>query len=96
MQTFNVTFCIVTEESAKYGDFSESGYISENGTLRDAISDVLQSSNTTDTRDIEAGDRWLSVNNGMDWISGEYETRSLHRPNGVTDSSWSRICRLVV
>ena len=95
MKTFNVTFEIVTEDSAEYGDFAESGVISENGTLRDAISDVMQSSNTIDTRDIEAGDRWFSVNNGLDWISGKYETRSLHRPANVTDSSWSRICKLV-
>lgn len=38
---FNVTYDIVTEESAAEGDVAESGFVSEDSTLRDAMHDVF-------------------------------------------------------
>ena len=93
---FDVTFEIVTEDSAACGDTSEAGNISENSCLRDAIADFRATrTNTVDGYSIQAGDRWITVQNGMDWINGEYESRSLHRPANCTDSSWMRICRIL-
>ena len=93
---FNVTFDVVTEESAQDGDTAESGFISQDVSLSAAVADVLDSfSNTVDGRNIETGDRWISVQWGMDWQSGDYESRCLHRPANCTNASWSRICRLV-
>ena len=37
MATFNVTYEIVTEESAAEGDAEERGFIAEGLTLRDAV-----------------------------------------------------------
>ena len=37
MATFNVTYEIVTQESAEYGEADKSGFVCEDVTLREAI-----------------------------------------------------------
>ena len=96
MNRFNVTFEIVTEESAQDGEAAESGFISENVSLSCAVADVKSTfTNTCDGGSADYGDRWITVNNGMDYITGECESRSLHRPAKCTNASWNRICRIV-
>ena len=94
--TFHVTYQIVTEESAEHGDAAESGFIGKDLGLREAVNAVFR------TRTLFVGgystiydDRTLTVDNGMEFLTGAYESRSLHRDRGVTDTSWARLCRLL-
>jgi len=101
MQLFDVTFDIVTEESSEDGMVSEAGFIVEDERLRDAIRAVSATeSNTTDGHNVDANETngridWVTVSHGMDWITGQYETRYLHIPETVTPASSRRIARLV-
>jgi len=96
MSKFNVTYNVVSQESAEYGDVEESGYISENSRLSDAVQDVIRTrTNEVDGSNIESDDCRVSVYNGMEFITGDSETRTLHRPANCTNASWNRICRAV-
>ena len=96
MKAFNVTFEMVTEESAQDGEAAESGFISENVSLSCAVANVKSTfTSTCGGGSADYGDSWITVNNGMDYITGEYESRSLHRPAKCTNASWGRICRIV-
>ena len=93
---FHVTYQIVTEESAEQGEAAESGFIDKDLGLRVAVDAVFR------TRTLFVGgystiydDRTLTVDNGMEFLTGAYESRSLHRDRGVTDTSWARLCRLL-
>ena len=102
MILFSVTYEIVTQESADYGDTDSRGYIAEDVSLRDALQYV------TETRTNECGGiesisadsshgrpRWVTVQNSMEYTSGAYESRSIHIPSNVSDSTASRIARLL-
>lgn len=102
MAKFNVTYDIVTEESAECGDTAENGFISQGVGLRDAIKDLFQTrTNAVDgVSAIELSGypvqyaRWLTVTNGMEYETGDYESRSLHFPKNITPSSIRRIAKL--
>ena len=100
---FAVTYEIVTEESTADGDAAERGYVCEGVTLREAI-DAFTGTRTNrvdSSSGIEANEypvrapRWFTINNGMEYETGEYESRSLHIPEGVTAASRRRIARLL-
>ena len=93
---FNVTYQIVTDESAEQGEAAESGFICQDVRLYVAVDAVFR------TRTLFVGGygttydgRTFTVDNGMEFLTGEYESRSLHRPDNVTDASWARLCRLL-
>lgn len=98
---FNVTYEIVTEESARDCDVEERGYISKGVPLRDALDDVT----STRTRyvdavlGVEAHEGGVSdsivVYNGMEFVTGAYETRTLHLPKNTTKSTLTRILHLI-
>ena len=99
---FNVTYEIVTEESAENGDCEDSGFILQGASLREAIAAVLETRTShVSGRDAiepsESGNsfRWLTIYNGMEYLSGAYESRALHIPEHITDASRGRILRLV-
>lgn len=99
---FNVTYEIVTNESAENGDCAESGFIAENINLRDAVRLVTETKSSHCAQECVECDewpmrapRWVTVYNGRNWSSGESENRSLHIPEGVTPASRRRIARLV-
>lgn len=102
MTTFNVTYDIVTPESAEHGDYDKSGFIGQDMTLRDAIRAVTET-RTNQVSGIESidpsasgsGFRWITVTNGMEYQTGACESRSLHIPDHVTDASRMRIARLL-
>ncbi len=86
--TFHVTYQIVTEESAEQGEAAESGFIDKDLGLREAVNAVFR------TRTLFVGgcgvcydDRTFTVDNGMEFLTGEYESRSLHRDRKVTNAS---------
>ena len=100
---FNVTYEIVTPESAEDGDASELGFISESVTLRDAIADTFQTRTSLcegvafiETSDSDvARARWITVTNGMEIHTGAYESRSLHFPDDITGATRRRIARIM-
>jgi hypothetical protein len=100
---FDVTYEIVTPESAENGDAEERGFITENVTLREAVNCV------TDTRTnqvdgverVETDEypvcapRWITVINGTEYRTGAQESRSLHMPDSLTPATRIRIARLL-
>ena len=100
---FNVTFEIVTPESAENGDAEERGYIAEGVSLRDALALVSETrtSHVDGVTAIEANEcpvtapNWITVYNGMEFLTGANESRSIHFPDNMTASSRCRIARLM-
>ncbi len=100
MLKFNVTYEIVTEESAENGEAEDCGFAGENLGLREALDLTVQTeSNLCEQTCIEASDstigtaRWFTVYNSATYDTGVQENRSLHIPDGVTPSSRARIFR---
>lgn len=94
---FNVTYEIVTPESAERGDCAEQGFALEDAGLRDAI-DSLFETRTSRVGGVafgEVDDRSARIGNGMEFETGAHETRTLHMPQPVTDSSRGRVSRLL-
>ena len=102
MTLFSVTYEIVTPESAEHGDTEERGYISRDSRLRDALADV-QATRTSHVYGVEAIEPsssghyfdWVTIHNGMEYLTGARESRSLHIPDNVTSASRVRILRLM-
>ena len=99
VQLFDVTYETWDDESLESGD---KGFISRNERLRDAVSELMQSSPFTDTREIATNcwpdngtSTWITVYNGTDWETGETTNKSLHRPDGISNASWRRIVKLI-
>lgn len=103
LQGFNVTYEIMTEESAAQGCSEEHGFLATNVSLREAFAEVhnTRTSRVDCVHCIEADEcpvvspRWITVYNGMEFETGAYENRSLHIPGHITDSSRRRIARLM-
>jgi hypothetical protein len=102
-ERFTVTYEIVTPESAEVGDAAERGFISQEQTLRNALADVFQTrtAHCEGVTEIEAScsdvaqSRWATVYNGMEYLTGAHESRSLHFPDNITGASKGRILRLM-
>ena len=103
MAGFNVTFEIVTPESAENGDAEEIGFIGTGLTLRDAI-EAVRDTRTSLVDGVEYilcdsipcdRPRWITVSNGMEYETGAHESRSLHIPSSVSDASARRIARML-
>jgi hypothetical protein len=100
---FNVSYEIVTQESAEHGDAAENGFIAESVSLREAIDSVFETrtSRVDGVTAIEPNDSdlrrasWISVYNGMEFETGAHESRSIHLPKNLTGSSRARIARLM-
>lgn len=100
---FNVTYEIVTEESAATGDYEESDFIGEGLSLREAIR-LVQETRTSRVGGVESieTDCWPMTNprsvrviNGMEFETGACESRTLHMPESLTGATRRRIARLV-
>jgi len=94
---YNVSYEIVTEGSAIYGDAAERGTISESNCLRDAIEDALggrQSVLYVDPSD-SFNYRWITVHYDMDPLTGESESRDLYFNTDVSISSRKRVAKLL-
>ena len=100
---FTVTYQIVTEESAESGDVAQSGFVSHDVRLRDAIADLFatRTSRAGGVSFIEPSDsdvqsaRWFTVGNAMEFDTGAYESRDLHLPVQLTGASRVRLARLI-
>ena len=98
MKKYNVTFEIIGEESAECG---KTGFIEETNSLREAIK-ALFSTRTNEVDGImfiESSDScfsertWITVYNGMEYRTGNYENRSLHF-TGLTRKQIERIYKM--
>jgi len=95
---YMICYSIITEESAERGDYAESGIIGEPDSLYFALRELFETrTNAVDgMQDISAswhnGRLTIYVSNGMEFETGEHESRSLHRHN-ITRSSATRIAR---
>ena len=100
---FNVTYEIVTQESAESGDADERGFIAENVSLRDALDYVFgtRTAYVEGVACVEANEypvqspEWITVYNGMEYETGAHENRSIHFPCNMTTASRIRIARLM-
>ena len=100
---FNVTYSIVSQESAEHGEACETGLISEGVGLREAIDGVTgtRTSHVTSVHAVEFDGshppfRWITVTNGIEYLTGDTEERTLHMPEGITEASARRIMRLIL
>lgn len=109
MPKFTVSYAIISQESAEYGESEEQGTIDVNLTLRDAISDLLKTrtNEVGGIQSIEANCHPLPVSgvlefppsvtvyNGLEYRTGETENRTLSPQGKITAASWRRIARLI-
>ena len=99
---FNVTYEIYTQDSLKYGDSAESGFIAESVCLREAIRLLFQTeSSHCSLSSVEPNEwpviapRWITAHNSANFLTGDIENRSLHFPENLTPSTRRRIARLI-
>ena len=99
---WNVTFEVVTEQSAMESDYAERGFDLKDASFRDAITYFglggLPGCCEADCCPVTLSmpPRWFTRDVSADNAKGERdESRSLHIPEHVTPSSRMRIARLV-
>lgn len=99
---FNVTYEIVTPESAEHGDADERGFIIQNGRFRSAVESLFETRSNTaggiaaleTSAWPEEFARWFTVINGPEFDTGAVESRSIHWPDSITPASKARVIRL--
>jgi hypothetical protein len=89
---FNVTYEIITHESAADGDAAERGFIVEDVSLREAVEEL----GGVAWGDGGGGDWFTNYEYGTDYMTGAVEVRSLHPPDTITAASLGRLARLLV
>jgi len=102
MPKFNVTYEIVTPESAEFGDAEERGFVAKGVSLREAVDLIGGFAHSADTWPCTLANppRWFTneaYNEGTReyFEFGREERRSLHLPWNVTPSSAIRVARLL-
>lgn len=95
---WNVTYEIVTEESAMQGDAAERGFVIEGVSFRDAWGAWSRIGGHVEANtcpvSLEWPPEWLTVYGDTDFRTGEAESRGLHFPDHITASSRLRVARL--
>lgn len=96
---WRVTYEIVTPESAEYGDAEERGFILPGGWREPATSGESVDMGLREALQLcypqEDCGRWLAEADGReDYRTGAIETRALHPPGTITESSYRRLCAL--
>ena len=97
-----MTYEIVTPESAVDGDAEDMGVLDSGLSLRDAVKLVF-ATRTNEVDGVLAVEpncshgkvAWITVQNGMEYRTGAYESRGLHIPRTVTSASSRRLVRLL-
>lgn len=109
MILFNVTYDMVTPESAEHGDSAERGFIDCHGQQHDMedrhghVAGAIKAMMAMRLRDAvalvgctEDSGSWFSETDGrQDYRTGTYEYRALHPYNSITASSYNRLARLL-
>lgn len=95
MITFDVTYDIVTPESAEHGDAAERGFVATGLGLREAIQEIGGIAYEADCWPVRSP-RWFTNHEySENFTTGARETRYLHLPNHLTEASRLRIARLL-
>jgi len=103
MPVFVVTFEIWSHAACAAGEPDDRGFVLESAPLREAIAAVKETrTNQVDgVESISASDsdigaaHCLYIDNGMEFLTGDRETRTLHIPEAVSAHSRRRIARLI-
>jgi hypothetical protein len=77
---YNITYSIVTPESAEDGDFAESGmlYDSSEATIKDFINEIIDGGYTYPSSSDPQDVRWWSTEPDVDYSTMAEETHSIH------------------
>ena len=95
MHRFNITYAVITTESAEHGDFAEQGFEYEGETLEEAYSDLRMEGYAEHAETDGRGRvRWLEFPSTENYQTGDVRWLSLHIPNTVTPATSRRIARL--
>jgi hypothetical protein len=95
---FSVAHLIVTQESAEHGECDESQSDSSGPlSLRDAVKDLFQTrtAHCDGISTIEGDHCAVTVYNGMEYLTGAYENRTLFIPPNVSKASARRLAKLL-
>jgi hypothetical protein len=95
MTTFDVTYDIVTHESAEHGDTAERGFVAQGISLREAIREIGGCAYEADCWPVRGPRYFINHEFNEDFATGARETRYLHLPNHLTEASRLRIARLL-
>lgn len=103
IDSFSITFDIVTPESAEDGEIAASGYHIEPDqgySLRDALAWLRLHNGCSRYADRSdswpcRNPRWFTFDGGEDFRTGAHETLTLHIPACVTEYSRQRIARIL-
>jgi hypothetical protein len=88
--TFNVTYEIVTEESAEHGEAAEQGFAAEAVSLGEAV----RAAETSPGGYTDCG-RWFVTEPDQDYRTGEYTSYAIHPPSSITPASYARLSRVL-
>ncbi len=89
---FDITYEIVTPESAEHSEADETGFTMQDVTLRDAWDFLRWEGSASDSTISTA--RWLTFYGEQDYATGGYTNYSLHFPSKLSQYSRVRIARL--
>ena len=95
---FQITYEIVTPESAEHGEAEERGMFMENVTFREAMSELRWHRGCYVEADCcpVQNPRWFTFFDADEnYVTGERTIYSLHIPEHITESSRMRIARLL-
>ena len=93
---FNVTYEIITPESAEHCDVEESGFLVQDASLREAVALIDGcAGNGYEANEYPVSDpRWITAYRvAENYTTGATENRSLHLPDEMTIASKMRLCR---
>lgn len=95
---FDITYEIVTPESAEHGDVEDRGFSAEGLTLREAHNFLRYDGCALEADSwpisLASPPRWLTFAPDIRFEDGAEITHSLHLPRNITPSSAMRVARL--
>lgn len=99
---WNVTYDVVTPESAEYGDFAEGGYLANDVSFREALEVFadgfpahMASAVSADGWPLSGAVRWFDSAPDQNFQTGAWTTRVLHIPVQITPASRLRLARFL-
>ena len=96
MLKLSMTYEIITEKSAENGDVEESGFVFEDVeyTATDLLHEISHNEFTSPS-DCRGTPRWLTYYGEMDYITGEYENRSIHPgQDKQSQKVWTKVIQI--
>lgn len=97
MSGFTVTYEIITQHSAQFGDAEERGFVAPGGWHVNEREEMTLRAALQLCQPQEDCGRWWSETDGdTDYRTGAVETRSIHPPRNITPAAYRRITRLLM